>query len=66
MKQTHDSSDDYKFPVTANEALSKKTDESLWTQMKLLSLLLDFVNFVGLCNDKNTIIFYAYGCLFTP
>ncbi len=25
MKQSHDSSDNYKFPVTANETLSEKT-----------------------------------------
>ncbi len=25
MKQSHDSSDDHKFPVTANETLSEKT-----------------------------------------
>ncbi len=25
MKQFHDSSDDYKFPVAANETLSEKT-----------------------------------------
>ncbi len=29
MKQSHDSSDDYKFPVTASETLSKKTAVSL-------------------------------------
>ncbi len=26
LKQSHDSSDDYKFPATANETLSEQTD----------------------------------------
>ncbi len=29
MKQSHDSSDDYKFPVTANETQSEKTAISM-------------------------------------
>ncbi len=44
-EQSHDSSDDYKFPLTTNETLKKKTavfmllmpvigSKSLWTQTK--------------------------------
>ncbi len=69
MKQSHDSSDDYKFPVTANEALSEETA----VFMSLLSMFVigskclknqskQFLKkIVVLCNDK-VIIFSAYGC----
>ncbi len=34
MKQAHDSSDDYKFPVTANETLSEKS--AIFMQLLLI------------------------------
>ncbi len=36
MKQSHDSSNDNKFPVTANETLSEKTVIFMWLLLMLV------------------------------
>ncbi len=66
MKQSHDSSDDYKFS-TANETLSEKTALFIWLKKPPLRIPANsdkkiFENFVVLCNDNNVIMFYADGC----
>ncbi len=68
MKQSHDSSDDYEFPVTANETQRKDCclhvvtiDARDWVRIPANTDILFL--FVVLCNDNNIIMFYAYGCL---
>ncbi len=72
MKQSYDSFDDYKFPITTNETLSEKTAnfinlvtinvcDRVRTPANSDKAIFSF-NFVVLCNDNNVIIFYAYGC----
>ncbi len=66
MKQFHDSSDDSKFPVAANETLSEKT--AVFMELLLMpvigpkSLKTFFLNFVVLCDDNDIIIFSVYSC----
>ncbi len=72
MKRSHDSSEDYECPVTANETLSEKTDVFMWSLLEPVirsnprELRQDkffFFNLVVLCNDNiMTIIFSAYSC----
>ncbi len=70
MKPSHDSSDDYKFPETANETLSEKNTifmcfllrpvigtESPQTQSKQIFFFYLFFHFVVLCHDNSVIIF---------
>ncbi len=55
MKQSHDSSDDYKFAVTANKMVSEKTAIFICSYYY-------FLNSIVLCNDNTVIIVYAYVC----
>ncbi len=54
MKQPHDSSDDYKFPLTANETLSEKTA----VFMELLLMPVIGSKFPG----TQTIYYYFFKC----
>ncbi len=73
MKQSHDSSDDYEFPVAANQTLRKKTaiiyevtfnacDRVRISANSGRTIFFLFLYFIVLCSDNNIIIFYAHGC----
>ncbi len=71
MKQSNDSSDDFKFPVTANQTLSEKTaffnvvtvNASDRVHIPVNSdEMIFFFYFIILYSDSNVIIFSVYNC----